>query len=320
MPTTRRRADRETVSSTDVAEFSRLVSERFAPLSVTAEQGRTFHGRIRGRVLGTVQAFDVRANQHSVTRSLAEAAATPRDTYMVHVQLSGRSYMVQSEKSAELAPGDVAFYDSDVAYSIEADDDFHHMILVMPRAALAVPAAGAAELAATRLGESGIGAIVSPFLVQLAGVIHELPSHIGIRMARNAADVLGTAILAELGSSTPPESRSARPRLWLEALAYIDDHLDDPDLSPSRIANELFVSVRLLHLTFAERDQSVGGWIRTRRLESCARDIADPFRAGVPLSRIAAEHGYHDSAHFSRLFKAVYGESPRDYRGRHPAR
>jgi AraC-like DNA-binding protein len=54
--------------------------------------------------------------------------------------------------------------------------------------------------------------------------------------------------------------------------------------------------------------------IRRRRLERCARDLADPALAERPVAVIAACWGLPDSRHFARLFKAAYGRTPRDYR------
>jgi len=44
------------------------------------------------------------------------------------------------------------------------------------------------------------------------------------------------------------------------------------------------------------------------------RELLDPRNAGEPISRIAARWGLADSSHFSRLFRATYGMSPREFR------
>ncbi|MFD8308462.1 helix-turn-helix domain-containing protein [Streptomyces sp. NPDC059690] len=56
--------------------------------------------------------------------------------------------------------------------------------------------------------------------------------------------------------------------------------------------------------------------MRTRRLERCARYLASPARAKEPISTVAAPWGLLDCRHFSRVFKAEYGETPRDFRRR----
>jgi AraC-like DNA-binding protein len=72
--------------------------------------------------------------------------------------------------------------------------------------------------------------------------------------------------------------------------------------------------VRSLQKLFETQGQTVTGWIRTRRLEHCRKDLANATLANRPVSSIAAQWGLVDSAHFSRLFRSTYGRSPRDYR------
>jgi transcriptional regulator GlxA family with amidase domain len=98
--------------------------------------------------------------------------------------------------------------------------------------------------------------------------------------------------------------------------AYIERHLQDPLLTTQSIAEAHFVSVRQLQKVFETDGASVSALVRTRRLERCRRDLADPFLGDVPLAVIGQRWGFGDPAHFSRLFRSAYGESPRGYRKR----
>jgi AraC-like DNA-binding protein len=69
-----------------------------------------------------------------------------------------------------------------------------------------------------------------------------------------------------------------------------------------------------LQRVFQEQGVSVSGWIRSRRLDRCRRDLADPGLAQQPIWQIAARHGFPNASHFSRLFRTVHGESPGDWR------
>jgi AraC-like DNA-binding protein len=98
--------------------------------------------------------------------------------------------------------------------------------------------------------------------------------------------------------------------------AYIDDHLPLPDLNPSTIAAAHFISTRHLHAIFHEEGLTVSSWIRTRRLDRCRRELIDPFAAHRPVSEVAGRWGFPDAAHFSRAFRAEFGESPSAVRAR----
>jgi transcriptional regulator GlxA family with amidase domain len=58
----------------------------------------------------------------------------------------------------------------------------------------------------------------------------------------------------------------------------------------------------------------VAGWIRSRRLERCRRDLADPSLAAHPVAAIATRWGFASAADFSRAFRTAHGVPPAEYR------
>ena len=65
---------------------------------------------------------------------------------------------------------------------------------------------------------------------------------------------------------------------------------------------------------FHAADTTVSGWIRSRRLEHCRRDLRDPILLPRSVGVIAARWGFIDAAHFSRIFRTAFGEPPSSYR------
>lgn len=311
----------ESVATREVAEYTRLVSERFAPLTIESDSGM-FRGAIRGRRLGEVEVFDVKATQHRVERSGSVAARSPKSAYMLHLQLSGVGIMRQDGREAVLQPGDLAFYDSDQAYSLSLDDGFRNAILVFPQRLLDLPADATRQFTATRIsGAQGVAAVVAPFLAQLAERLDGLPAHSGLRLAHNTVDLIATVLRSDLGMARADERLAGhRHTLLTQVLAYIEDNLGDPSLGPQQIAAAHFVSVRTLHGLFSREGTSVSAWIRERRLQLCRDDLSSRLHAMVPIGMVATRHGLIDPAHFSRLFKSSFGESPSEFRRRMHAR
>jgi AraC-like DNA-binding protein len=85
-------------------------------------------------------------------------------------------------------------------------------------------------------------------------------------------------------------------------------------VTTATIAAAHYISPRYLQKLFEAEGSTVTDWIRRRRLDHCKRELLDPRNAGEPISRIAARWGLADSSHFSRLFRATYGMSPREFR------
>ncbi|MET3923168.1 helix-turn-helix domain-containing protein [Arthrobacter sp. UYEF20] len=130
----------------------------------------------------------------------------------------------------------------------------------------------------------------------------------------NAVDLASTMIRHELAAAVTAEPAGQKRVRFESIAAYIDEHLQDPDLTPSRIAAANFVSVRYLHAIFSETGETVGTWIRTRRLDRCARELRDPRLANVPVSVLSHRNGFKNQSYFSQLFKEYTGRAPAEYR------
>jgi AraC-like DNA-binding protein len=161
-------------------------------------------------------------------------------------------------------------------------------------------------------GRTGVASVVGSFLGQLSGNLDLLSSPIGVRLEHNAVDLLTTLLVTELGV----ERAAADPQhdLLRRIYAYVDARLSDADLGPAQIAAEHYISTRHLHGLFRKQGTTVAAWIRQRRLERCRRDLLDPLLADRTIAAIAARSGFPDAAHFSRVFRTAFGESPRDLR------
>ena len=112
-----------------------------------------------------------------------------------------------------------------------------------------------------------------------------------------------------------PSGAGGRELMLGRVKAYIEAHLGDPDLSPARIAEANSISVRYLYKLFEREETAVSEWVRHRRLDRSRRDLADPALSHETIIAIASRLGWASAAHFSRLFHATYGCSPREYRG-----
>jgi len=134
----------------------------------------------------------------------------------------------------------------------------------------------------------------------------------GSRLAANTLDLVSTMLHSELDLA----AGSMKPQALLATSVrdYIEANLADPQLSPASIAAAHFISTRHLHNVFHESGSTVASWIRSRRLERVRRDLRDPLHSGTSVGAVAARWGFLDAAHFSRLFRAAYGCSPREFR------
>jgi AraC-like DNA-binding protein len=109
-------------------------------------------------------------------------------------------------------------------------------------------------------------------------------------------------------------SVSSRDHMVLRIRDHIERHLEDATLSPENVAKAQHISVRHLHRLFEDEPVTVAKLIQQRRLEQCARELALGGEPAPPVAAVAQRWGFNSPAHFSRVFRSVYGLPPRDWR------
>lgn len=300
----------------NISEFRAAVNDSFVPLQVSSSHPDRFRGMIRGAGIDEVHVTDVRATDHVVERTPELIARGDRPYFKVSLMLAGTGLLIQDDREAVLSPGDLAVYDTSRPYSLVFDSDFRTMVVMFPRHLITLPPEMMGQLTAVRIsGSEGLGAVVAPYLTQLAANLDQLAGTVGSRLAHSALDLVTTVFTRELGldGASGDPHRALMQRIY----GYIDRNLASTDLGPGSIAAAHFISTRHLHGLFQQQGTTVSTWIRTRRLERCRRDLIDPALADRPVAAIAARWGFMDAAHFSRSFKAAFGVAPSEFRAAH---
>ncbi|WP_244197501.1 helix-turn-helix transcriptional regulator [Amycolatopsis coloradensis] len=169
-------------------------------------------------------------------------------------------------------------------------------------------------------GREGVGALLSGVLTRLAVDADSYPTsgdpHLGAVLIDLMAALFACATEGE--RSLEPETHART--LTLRIQAFIQQHLDDPRLTPGAVAAAHHISLSYLHRLFQARGETVASWIRHQRLERARRDLSDPAQLFVPVHRIASRWGFGHAAAFSRAFRDAYGVPPMDFRKRRLSR
>lgn len=96
------------------------------------------------------------------------------------------------------------------------------------------------------------------------------------------------------------------------AIALIDQHWGDSELSLQALADRLYVSPQYLSRLFRqETGDTVGAYLARRRINEAMRLLQDP---GLKMYEIAQKTGYTTQHYFSSAFKKALGLSPVEYR------
>lgn len=296
------------------------LSSIFVPLDAIAGPQPGFHGELRWADAGAAHLVDVVADPLRVDRTQRLIDRSPSGYYKVCVQIVGRAVLTQGSRTASLGPGDITVYDTDRPYSLTMDTAHHMLVVMCPRTLFRLPPCQLDSVLASRIsGRQSMGTLVFAFLSELAAQFDNLTSIDGVRLGENVADLITSLLLEQLAGTRPAIHRG--PTLVAQVTGYIEQHLSDPQLSPEQVATAHGYSTRTLQKLFQDNGVTVAGLIRARRLEQCRRALRDPAWDGVSVGVIGAHWGFTNAAHFSRLFKAAFGVSPRAFRlGAEPER
>ncbi|MGO2110546.1 MAG: helix-turn-helix domain-containing protein [Pseudoclavibacter sp.] len=299
----------------DLASYRAAVSASFVPLRVTTEMGADFRGSVTQADVNGVTFTDVRGGPHLVERTPELIAASTRHFFKVSLQLESNSWLEQGGRRDELRPGDLAIYDTSTPYRLGFESPMRVMVVQLPHDKFDIPRDLVRQMTAVRLdGNEGLGRVVSPFLATLGANIEQLQGAAGMRLAQNAIDLLQTLFSHELDvARLAADPHSA---LMQRIRDHIDEHLGDQSLSPTTIAAANYISTRHLHALFHEQGSTVSTYVRSRRLERCYLTLTSPSERETPIAAVGLRWGFADAAHFSRVFKAAYGESPKVVRAR----
>jgi AraC-like DNA-binding protein len=273
------------------------------------ERPQAFAGVLNDRSLGGVNFVNMACGRHAAYRD--GASAEESGFYVMSLQLSGSLRLEQDDRVARLAPGEFAVYDSSRPARLTSSDDYRSTCIRFPKELLgAHDPEPLAEVTATAFEyRAGLPSVVWDSLISLNRNLDGMGAH-AVVAVHNVMDMVGAMLRTEAGQPARPEKDQLLGRIR----AYIDARLDDPELGPVQIAAAHYISLRQLHHVFERTGFSVARWIRTRRVELCRRDLADPAKAAVPVSTLAARRGFTNPSHFAQLFKRHTGQSPTHYR------
>ncbi|WP_181784911.1 AraC family transcriptional regulator, partial [Pseudonocardia pini] len=256
--------------------------------TVQVDDPRAFQGSLRSRWVGDFQFFELECSRH-VASVEGRVAPTEGDScLLMPLQLSGTLSLAQDDRTGVLRPGEFSVYASDRPVRLEASDDCAALCVQFPVRALHFPTELLRERTAVVLDAGdGIAPVVWSLLTALGGTAPGAATGVGRSVLLDSAARLIRSMLLPAGAAPAPPAVGLR-----EVMDHITARLSDVDLTPRRIAEGTYTSLRRLHTLFEPTGVSVSTWVREQRLERCRADLADPALAAVPVAAIGRSWGF----------------------------
>jgi AraC-like DNA-binding protein len=294
-----------------------MVRQHLIALDCTPSRPGSFDGMIASRRIGQVQLLQLQAAAQCMRRSADALAQAGPEVFLLNVQREGISSVAQDGREVALLPGDAALYSSARSCEIRYGDMFHQTVLVLPAETLRASLPDIDKLTATLFQRDEPA---TRMLAGLAALYFQLPLEtIGSTARAHAGKALTEAVTASLAAAST-EADMALPKLSRFHLGrikqFLSTNLHDSDLSVQMVAGALHISPAHIHRLFASEKNTFSAWMWQQRLLTCRLSLEDPTMAHLPISHIAFSSGFNSSSHFSRVFRARYGATPRQWRDR----
>ena len=270
-----------------------------------------FDGHMNASQAGDVILTRLEANRHRVLRTAGMARGSESPYLKIVAPWQGSATVNQQGREACARDGAWVIYDTTGAYRIDNPERVDHLIVMVPKDPVMERSLRLSGVMARRLGASGISRVA---LETMRNTYQELP-HMSEAAARGAGEMIKQLVqlsLMELaGLETAVTQREAlRDRI----LAYVRQHLRDPELSVDTIARSLNCSRRHLYNAFAGEGESIAAHVQRLRLEACVRELQQSGPNARPITDIALSWGFGNPSHFSRVFRDHTGMTPSAFR------
>lgn len=281
---------------------------RWAPEGNTPFTGSLEYGALSGGSLCRLVAAP-----HRFIRPVSQTAEEFSSPLMLIMQQRAVSFFEQNGRTGKLEPGDWCILDTGRPFALHNPSGCDHIVFTLPKPSepslVDLIARGCAQRCD---GRGGSSRLVQTILREAYRQFEQLPSHTTKTLVEAISGLAWNA-LQELAGGRAKDGHQETHLFRIKD--FIENHLAEPDLSLSSIAQGCGCSVRSIHRAFA--DEPLGSamdYIWHRRVTECSSALRNPGDAARSITDIAMSWGFSSSSHFSRVFKNSLGVSPKAFR------
>ncbi|WP_374654529.1 helix-turn-helix domain-containing protein [Dongia sp.] len=306
-----------TLSTEDVPSGERLayweacVARVYLPMSIRPQGDAPFRAELTAGSLDDIKLAQISTTAQSGRRTVLG------ERCLLLINLDGTIHLRHGDSDVTLERHDMALVDARLPSAYSIPGNALTLALSLPREALADRLPTGARFAAAKLPaglpmqQMTIGFFTNLY-ENFGAAAADLSQPTALRIAGHAVDLLGIAlgdVMAQEPATTP-----YRAALLRRIKDFVEEHLHEPMLGVQVAAAKYRISARYVAMLFREDGTTFGEFLRQRRLERARRQLEALDATARQIGEIALAAGFASQAHFSRLFRAAYRKSPRQYR------
>lgn len=282
-------------------------------LEVTLRRGAAAQGQIALTQAGEVGMFAVASVAQTIERTEA-GTRDGTDKLFAGITLRGKGTARQDDRTADIVPGAVAFYDASRPYMLDFTDDFQVLAVELPRSRLLSRFGPTALYTSTSIGEAHGGAAIAAFFREFARTVESMaPAQAG-SLVSLGVDLLVDGLAGRLAEEPVVPLLDALTMHKIKG--FVDAHVGEHGLDASAMARAGGVSATRLHHLFRASGDTPASYLWRKRLALARHRLSQAATGGLTIGTVAWGCGFASQAHFSRRFKEAYGETPLEWRDR----
>lgn len=299
-------------TASNIAAWREATSTFFDVDELAAGEVAPFSAEVVSYALGSVLLGSARASGQRFRRSAETIARSGVDHIILQLYVTGGYTGMAGSRPIRVDAGDLCVLD--LAQTLETRaTPFENVTMVVPRPMFDARLLQVEDLHGLVL--PGDGAL-APLLARHFGALFDLAPRLSLDECQAVVDgtisLISACLRGELERRDADRSVTAEASL-LRVRQYIEAQLSSPELSADAVALHFGLSRASLYRLFAP----IGGiadYIRSRRLHRAFFDLASTGSRNLRISEVARRWQLGTDAHFTRLFKAAYGITPRTAR------
>lgn len=301
----------DTPAASGPVQFQHEMEKLFSVgLTVRAPDARPFRTQMTAYCGAKLRFAALHFSPH--TTSSMQVGQRP-SRLLVTLQKRGVARVAQDGRESRVEPGDMFMIDPSRPFSIETGEIVTHSVYLEPDAVRSVVPDIEALTARVIKGSNGAGALFRALMDEMFTLAPSLQEPTADRIAVALPFVLGAALTSLERTDEAVASRvKLMHRHRIERVVH--DNLRNHDLDAALVARAVNLSTRHVYELFTSNGEPLMKWVWGLRLARCHADLGTPALRSRPIGEIAYYWGFNDVAHFSRAFRARYGQSPREYR------
>lgn len=200
------------------------------------------------------------------------------------------------------------------AWQVGFQRDVRAIALMVPAAAFSGRKVGPLDFGGARIVPAhGLGSVLHRTLETAARSLEAFSAAEWPAIEQSLAEMMLTFVRQLPTAVADPGGTATQAALLHRICQTIERRLDEPDLSPARVAQAEGISERYLQKLFETTDESFSHYLRERRLQRARAALSSPDLQ-QSVSEIGYQAGFSDAANFSRAFRERFGVSPRAFR------